>query len=219
MAVRLQEVRILPELIMRQKLKLAAEKYNKYIDSDILVIYSRSKYSPFEMYEFMVKDDYFQYLAGVKHPQGAKLFYEKCLMGTVNMEDIVPVENMKTTSSKIEVLPQAIDLYAAKMYKIGEKDLETMKNRFTMAIGNSVTVMGIDERDQVLPIPVTVMNRKLTDFCSDPCSIFLIMKKDMGQEKYADIVYEKTKDILSKIELDDSIVDKIDEKMRPAKLS
>ena len=104
MTIRLQEVKILPELLMKQKLKCAAEKYKKYVDSDILVIYSKSKNSPFEMYEFMVTEVHFQHLAGVKYPHGAKLFYEKCLKGDITMNDIVPVENMKTTSSKIEVL-------------------------------------------------------------------------------------------------------------------
>lgn len=41
--------------------------------------------------------------------------------GDVSMKDIVPVENMKTTSSKIEVLPQVIDLYSAKIFLQGNK--------------------------------------------------------------------------------------------------
>lgn len=209
MASRLQEVKILPELLMKQRLRSAAEKYSKYVGCDILVIYSKSKNSPFEMYEFMVTEDHFQHLAGVKYPQGAKLFYEKCLKGDVVADDIVPVENLKTTSCKIEVLPQAIDLYSAKIYKIGAKDLSTMKNRFTMGIGNSLTIMGLDKRNQILPIPVTVMNRKITDFCSEPCSIFLIMKKKIGKDKYIEVVYEKTKDILDKIDLADDIKAKI----------
>jgi len=210
MAIRLQEVKILPEHIMKLKLKEAAEKYSRYVGCDILVIYSKSKNTPYEDYEFMAEEEHFQHLAGVKYPQGAKLFYEKCLNSDISLKDIVPVENMKTTSSKIEVLPQAIDLYAAKMYKIGEKDLETLKNRFTMGIGNSSTIMGLDRRDQILPIPITVMNRKITDFCSEPCSIFMVMKKKIGIEKYNELVYEKTKDILAKIDFDDAIKDKID---------
>lgn len=209
MAIRLQEVKILPENILKMQLKNAAEKYSRYVGCDILVIYSKSKTAPYESYEFMVEEEYFQHLAGVKYPQGAKLFYEKCLSGELNLKDIVPVENMKTTSSKIEVLPQAIDLYAAKMYKIGEKDLETLKNRFTMGIGNSSTILGLDRRNQILPIPITVMNRKITDFCSEPCSIFLIMKKKIGVEKYNELVYEKTRDILKKIDIDDDIKEKI----------
>jgi len=209
MTVRLQEVKILPELLLKQKLKSAAEKYSKYVGCDILVIYSKSKKSPFEIYEFMVTEAHFQHLAGVKYPQGAKCFYEKCLKGDIVIEDIIPVENMKTTSSKIEVLPQAIDLYSAKIYKIGEKDLGTMKNRFSMGIGNSQSIMGLDKREQKLPIPVTVMNRKITDFCSEPCSIFLVMKKKFGEEKYQEVVYEKVKDILAKMDFSEEIKGKI----------
>lgn len=210
MTIRLQQVKILPEHILKLKLKSAAEKYSKYVGCDILIIYSKSKNTPYESYEFMAEEEHFQHLAGVKYPQGAKIFYEKCLNGNIRLKDIVPVENMKTTSSKIEVLPQAIDLYAAKMYKIGQKDLETMRNRFTVGIGNSSTVMGLDLREQVLPIPITVMNRKITDFCSEPCSIFLVMKKNTGVEKYNELVYEKTQDIFSKIDFEDKIKDKID---------
>lgn len=154
--------------------------------------------------------NHFQHLAGVKYPKGADLFYTKCFYGDVTIKDIVPFENMKTTSSKIEVLPQAIDLYSAKIYKIGKKDLETLKNRFSMAIGNSQTVMGLDKRNQKLPVPVTVMNRRITDFCSTPYSIFLIMKKKIGVEKSDQLVYEKTKDIFSKIEFSDDIKSRID---------
>lgn len=55
-----------------------------------------------------------------------------------------------------------------------------------------------------------VMNRKITDFCSVTCSIFLIMKKKIGVEKYDQLVYEKTKDIFRKVEFSDDIKNKID---------
>lgn len=210
MGIRLQEVKVLPENLMKRNLQCAAKLYDQYVGSDILVVYARSKTLPYETYEFMVSSEHFQHLAGVKHPKGANAFYRKCLIGEVSMKDIVPVENIKTTSSKIEVLPQAIDLYSAKIYKIGKRDLTTLKNRFSMGIGNSQTIMGLDKRDQNLPIPVTVMNRKMTDFCSEPCSIFLVMKKKIGTEKYDELVYEKTKDIFSKIEFPDKIKSKID---------
>ncbi|MBD5493550.1 MAG: hypothetical protein HDR12_03980 [Lachnospiraceae bacterium] len=210
MGIRIQEVKILPEYLLKRNLQCAAQVYDQYVGCDILVVYSRSKKLPYEVYEFMAESSHFQHLAGIKYPKGANLFYTKCLNGDITIKDIVPTENMKTTSSKIEVLPQALNLYSAKMYKIGKKDLETLKNRFSMGIGNSQTVMGLDKRDQKLPVPVTVMNRKITDFCSEPCSIFLIMKKKIGVEKYNQLVYEITKDIFSKIDLSDDIKNRID---------
>lgn len=210
MGIRIQEVKILPENLMKRNLQCAAHIYGQYANCDILVVYSRSKTLPYEVYEFMAEASHFQHLAGVKYPKGANLFYTKCLNGDITIKDIVPTENMKITSSKIEVLPQAIDLYSAKIYKIGKKDLETLKNRFSMGIGNSQTILGLDKRDQKLPVPVTVMNRRITDFCSAPCSIFLIMKKEIGVEKYDQLVYEKTKDIFAKIDFSDDIKNKID---------
>lgn len=93
-------------------------------------MYSRSKTLPYEIFEFMVESSHFQHLAGVKYPKGADLFYTKCLSGDITMKDIVPTENMKTTSSKIEVLPQALDLYSAKMYKIGKRSGNIKKSLF-----------------------------------------------------------------------------------------
>lgn len=211
MGIRLQEIRVLPEWQLKANLHKAAQIYSQYVGCDILIVYSRSKDLPYEYYEFQAGEEHFQHLAGVKSPTGAVDFYNKCLDNKISMLDIIPVENMKTTSSKIEVLPKAIDLYTAKIYKIGEKDLVTLKNRFTMGIGNSETVLGIDKRDQKLPIPVTVMNRKITDFVSKPYSIFLIMKKDIGEDLYSDLVYEKTSDIFSKIDFDEAIRSKIGE--------
>ncbi len=210
MAVRLQEVRVLSDKQMINNLHRAALIYERYVGCDILVVYSKSKNLPYKAYEFMAEKSHFQHLAGVKFPGGAERFYEKCLAGTVARKDIVPAENIKTTSSKIEVLPQAIDLYSAKIYKIGKKDLITLKNRFSVGIGNAQTVMGIDQRDQRFPIPVTVMNRKITEFVSDPYSIFLVMKKSIGESLYKDVVYEKTSQIFSKIDFSEEIMNKIE---------
>lgn len=135
MGIRIQEVKILPENLMKMNLQRAAHIYDQYVDCDILVVYSRSKTLPYEVYEFMAESSHFQHLAGVKYPKGANLFYTKCLNGDITIKDIVPTENMKTTSSKIEVLPQAIDLYSAKIYKIGKKDLETLKIAFLWELG------------------------------------------------------------------------------------
>jgi hypothetical protein len=217
MGIRLQEVKILSEKSMKSNLQRAAQIYNNYVGCDVLIVYSKSKNKSYEMYEFMAEASHFQHLAGVKYPKGAELFYKKCLAGDIGSRDIVPIENLKTTSSKIQVLPQAIDLYSAKIYKIGKKDLETLNNRFSVGIGNEQTIMGLDKRGQRLPIPVTVMNRKMTDFCSEPYSIFLVMKKPKGVEKYNEIVYEKTNNIFSKIDFEDNIKEKIEPQLYKGK--
>ncbi|MDE6052625.1 MAG: hypothetical protein K2G55_02425 [Lachnospiraceae bacterium] len=182
------------------------------MNKQVLIVYGKSKNGMFFSYEFYAGEENFQHLAGIKSPSGAEDFWNKCVGKDgrkLQKEDICPVENLKLTSSKIEVLPQALDLMHSKIYKIGEKDLETMYNKFSMGIGNTRSVMGLDERDKNLPIPVTVMNRSINDFCSDLYNIYFVMIKDIGEEKYSDMLYEATKNILSKMELPSTISIKV----------
>ena len=120
---------------------------------------------------------------------------------------------MKETSSKINVLPEALDLKKAKGYKLGEKDLITLNNEFSMAIGNVQHIMGFDKRAYQLPIPVTVMNRSIYDFCSEVSTIFLIMTKEVASDKYSDEFYEITKDLLHKASFDGKILSLIDDSL------
>ena len=208
--MRIQQIKILPEQILLQNLHKAALMYGEYVEKDVLIVYAKNKEGPFYSYVFHAGKENFQHLAGVKYPKGAEYFYEHCLNGTLKRADLHPVENMKLTSSKIEILPEAIHLQAAKIYKIGDKDLVTLKNKFSVAIGNTRTVMGIDKRDGRVPVPVTVMDRSIADFCSVTYSIFLIMTKNIGDEKYTNVLYEKTKGILEKASFGKDIDDIIE---------
>ena len=207
--------RVLPDNILIKKLQKAATIYKEYADKDILIVYDIGKNGPFSTYEFHAGVENFQHLAGVKSPQGAVWFFNKCLddKNEIQKKDIVPKENIKTTSAKINVLPDAIDLKKAKAYKFGEKDLVTLNVKFEVALGNSSNIMGLDKRKgkkACLPIPVTVMNRSLYEFCTQASKISLIMTKDKGDAKYKDVFYEITKGILDKAEFDDEIWDLID---------
>lgn len=196
--VRIQEIKILPDILLIQNLIKAARLYSEYADKVVLIVFAKSKIGPFAAYEFWAGKENFQHLAGIKYPGGAEVFYNKCLTGTVDKKDIVPAENLKTTSSKIEVLPGTLDLKNAKIYKIGKKDAGTMKNKFSVGIGNMQSLMGLDRRGRILPIPVTVMNRKITDFCSEIFDVFLVMTKDRTDIKYRNILFEKTLSIVEK---------------------
>lgn len=210
--MRLQENRILPDSQLIGNLYRAARIYQQYVGKQVLIVYGKSKKGSFSSYEFYAGNENFQHLAGIRSPFGAEDFWNKCGGRNgkkLSKEDICPVENLKLTSSKIEVLPQAVDLRHSKIYKIGKKDLVTMYNEFSMGIGNSRSVMGLDRRGHALPVPVTVMNRSITDFCSDTYNIYFVMVKDRSEEKYSCMLYEATENILSKMELPCSILDKI----------
>lgn len=195
--------RVLPDNLLIHKLQDAANAYAQYADKDILIIYSENKNGPFLSYEFYAGKENFQHLAGVKSPKGAVWFFNKCLDldNPIERCDIVPKADIKTTSSKISVLPEAVDLTKAKAYKIGENDLKAMHCDFDMAIGNINHVIGIDKRNHHLPVPITVMNKSIYEFSSHCFKIFLIMTKEKKSAKYTDIYYEITPNIIQKANL------------------
>ena len=204
--------KILPDNILIQKLRQAAKVYQNYADLDVLIVYEPNKGGPFQSYQFHAGIENFQHLAGIKSPKGAVWFFNKCLdtKDFLKKEDIVPKEDLKTASAKISVLPEAVDLTKAKAYKFGEKDLITLNNRFHMAIGNKSHIMGFDQRTYYLPVPVTVMNRSLYDFCTNGFKISLIMTKTVDEKKYSNVFYEITPDILSKATFGDDILNLIE---------
>lgn len=194
---------------MLKNLCKSAEIYHEYAEKDVLVIYAKSKTGPFHIYEFHAGIENFQHLAGIKYPKGAKVFYDKCVKGNIQRKDIVPVNNIKITSSKIEVLPAAIDLKNSNMYRIGKKNLITEFNQFSIAIGNSTSVMGLEKRGHYLPVPITVVNDNISRYCSAVESIFMVATKAVKDSQYSYLLYERTNDILAKAEFSEEIQKKI----------
>lgn len=106
-------------------------------------------------------------------------------------------------------MPDAIDLKKAKAYKCGPKDLVTLHNDFEMAIGKAQATMGVAKREYPFPIPVTVMDRSIHEFCSEVNTIYLIMLKEPSDKKYSVLFYEIAKNILDKADFDYNVLDKI----------
>lgn len=189
--------RILSDDELVRKVRMAAKIYKQYVEQDVLIVYAKSKRGPFATYEFHAGSENFQHLAGVKSPKGAKVFFDRCLDENVKLtrDEIVPKDNIKVTSAKIDVLPVAIDLTKAKAYRFGEKDLITLLNSFEMAIGNIQCVM----------------DRSIYEFCTEVYSISLIMLKSTTEKKYSRVFYEITKNIIQKADFDTNILGKIDD--------
>lgn len=203
--------KVLSDELLVRKLRHAARIYYQYVDKDVLVVYAKSKQGPFHTYEFHAGKENFQHLAGVKSPDGAAVFFDKCIDdgNILSRKDIVPKDNIKVTSAKIGVLSDALNLKKSKAYKFGHKDLITLKNVFDMAIGNIQSVMGFSKRSYCLPVPVTVMDRSIYEFCSEVESIYLIMLKEPSDAKYSVLFYEITKDILHKADFGYDVLKKI----------
>ena len=199
--------KVLSADLLVKKLQQAARIYQKYVDKDLLIVYGKNRNGPFFSYEWHAGKENFQHLAGIKSPKGAKWFFEKCLdkEHPLTYKDIIPNDNIKSTSTKISILSDALDLKKAKAYRIGDKDKITLHNSFEIAIGNTTNVMGIDKRKKKLPMPVTVMDRSIYDFCTNVYTIYLIMTKRDYEQTYTDVFYEITDHILEKAMFDESV--------------
>lgn len=141
--MKIYDNKILSDALLVQNLRIAARIYARYVDQDVLIVYAQSKQGPFQTYEFHAGKRNFQHLAGVKFPNGAESFFDRCLNNehVLTRKEIVPKENIKVTSAKIAVLGNAVDLTKSKAYKFGEKDLITLHNNFDMAIGNTQAII------------------------------------------------------------------------------
>lgn len=210
--MRIYNNKVLSDDVLVQKIRRAARIYKQYVDKDVLVVHRKSKQDSFHMYEFHAGKENFQHLAGVKSPKGASVFFEKCLddKSVLTRKDIVPKVHIKVTSSKIDVLSDVLDLTNVKAYRFGHRDLITLCNDFEMALGNVQSVMGFSKRKYSKPVPVTVMNSSIYEYCSEVDTVYLIMLKEPSDEKYTKVFYEVTNDILHKVDFGDDVLDKID---------
>ena len=81
----------------------------------------------------------------------------------------------------------------------------TRDNDFKMATGNTNGVIGYDSRIKIKgtdkvdktksPIPTTLLNNSITDYCSRPQKIMFILQKVDEESTYSKLFYEIKKDL------------------------
>ena len=180
MKCRVQNTRILtPEELLRILCK-SALLYSEYADTTLLFIFRETKSDAYD-------------------------YYEACVGGTITREDCNPRRDANTMYSKVAIMEQMLDLRNSKCYKIGEKNLVTRDNDFEMATGNTNGVMGYDSRIRIKgtnkvdrtksPIPTTLLNNSITDYCSRPQKIMFILQKSDGESTYNKLFYEIKRDL------------------------
>ena len=146
------------------------------------------------------------HLAGIKNKTlSASQFYEACINRTLTREDCNPRRDSNTMYSKVGIMEQILDLRHSKCYKIGQKNLITRDNDFEMATGNVNGVIGYDSRINIRgtnkvdktksPIPTTLLNNSITDYCSKPQKIMFILQKSDEENTYGKLFYEIKKDL------------------------
>lgn len=207
MKYRVQNTRILTPDELLSILCRSAKLYSEYADTTLLFIFREKKSDSYDYYEVRFGKNNFMHLAGIKSETlSAKDFYEACLEGAITRYDCNPRRDANTMYSKVAIMEQMLDLRNSKCYKIGEKDLATRDNDFEMATGNSVGVMGYDSRVKIKgtdkldrtksPIPTTILNNAITQYCSKPQKIMFILQKAEGESTYKELFYEIKKDLI-----------------------
>lgn len=206
MKYRVQNTRILtPEELVTILCK-SARLYSEYADTTLLFIFREKKSDTYDYYEVRFGKNNFMHLAGIKSEiLSANEFFEACIEGSITREDCNPRRDANTMYSKVAIMEQMLDLRNSKCYKIGEKNLVTRDNDFEMATGNSNGIMGYDSRIRIMgtdkvdrtksPIPTTLLNNPITDYCLKPQKIMFILQKSDGESTYNELFYEIKKDL------------------------
>lgn len=200
-----------PELL--KALHLSAQKYGQYAGHKILYIFrSSGKEAPYEDYEVYFGKENFMHLAGFKKGKiSATEFFEKCLKDEIELSEVFFKENRKASSAKLDVLPVLLDYRHVKIYKMGDADLITEKNKFEVGLGNNTGIMGFDHRvpAPALPVPTTAMKRSILDYVSKPKNVVAILLKK-NDEKYYSHVIGSVASGIKREELSVHIANKID---------
>lgn len=201
MGYRTQNVRALSPKELLSILHNSAMLYSEYADTTLLFIFREKRESSYDYYEVRFGKNNFMHLAGIKSESlSATEFYNACLEGRIVREDCNPRRDAKTMYLKVAIMEQLLDLRNSKCYKIGEKDLVTRDNDFEMATGNANGVMGYDSRIKIkgtdgvdkskAPIPTTLLNNSITDYCTKPQKIMFILQRTDKESTYSTLFYE-----------------------------
>lgn len=206
MKYRVQNIRALTPDELLSILCKSAKLYSEYADTTLLFIFREKKTDVYDYYEVRFGKNNFMHLTGIKSKKmSANEFYEACMKGKITRDACNPRRDANTMYSKVAIMEQMLDLRHSKCYKIGEKNLVTRENDFEMATGNSNGVMGYDSRIKIkgtgkvdktkAPVPTTLLNNSITDYCSRPQKIMFILQKSDEESTYNKLFYEIKKDL------------------------
>lgn len=208
MGYNLRSVQHLSEKQMLEHLNVAARKYNRFVNTDVMFVYKKTKTTDIDYYEIFFGKRNFMHLAGVRSKNlNPEQFYDACLYGTIKKDDCNPTHSVNNMHSKISVLYKMFDFEFSKIYKIGEKDLITRNNDFEVAIGNEIGIVGYDSRINVhennninknrYAIPTTLLDNPISSYCSESNKILYVFQKNREDKLYNKLHYEIKKGLLN----------------------
>ena len=181
-----RNIRILTSEEMLTILRKSATLYSEYVDTTLLFIFRKSKSDSYDYYEVRFGKNNFMHLAGIKSESlNANEFYEACISGEITREQCKPRRDASTMYSKIGVMEKILDLRNSKCYKIGEKGYDSR-----------IKKKGTNQVDRTkAPVPTTLLNSAITNYCSDPQKIMFILQKTDADDTYNKLFYEIKKDL------------------------
>ncbi len=206
MKYKVHNTRVLTSKELIDILCKSARMYSEYADTTLLFVFREKRADAYDYYEVRFGSNNFMHLAGIKSKNLSAIeFYKACLDGTVKKQDCTPRRDANTMYAKVAIMAQMLDLRNSKCYKIGEKNLVTRYNDFEMATGNDQGVVGYDSRIKEagtgkadrgkLPVPTTLLNNPITEYCSRPQKIMFILQKKNEENTYQTLFYEIKKDL------------------------
>ena len=178
-----RNIRILTSEEMLTILRKSATLYSEYVDTTLLFIFRKSKSDSYDYYEVRFGKNNFMHLAGIKSESlNANEFYEACISGEITREQCKPRRDASTMYSKIGVMEKILDLRNSKCYKIG--------------YDSRIKKKGTNQVDRTkAPVPTTLLNSAITNYCSDPQKIMFILQKTDADDTYNKLFYEIKKDL------------------------
>ncbi len=208
MAYQANHVKILSEREFVSNLQCAAMRYNELLDRDVLFIY-RNKERMYDFYQMYFGKDNFMHLAGVRRTKENKAvdFYDKCLAGTIKLEECKPKHSIVNMHEKVAVIHTLLDYGNCKCYRAGYKGLITRYDDFEFAIGNTSGIVGYtnklsgEDKYEVnpnhLPIPYTLIPNDIKQYCQETSKIMFVLSKKPTEDKYKELYYEIKKGIFA----------------------
>lgn len=122
-------------------------------------------------------------------------FYDACINERIVISDCSPSHgNYRERNRKNSRFKELFRFSHSMLYRIGTRDASTLYNDFQIMTGNRDGVIGYDDRDKTVSslIPVTLLDKGISEYCSNPEKILAVVEKCTDGE--SDIVlYECTK--------------------------
>lgn len=83
---------------------------------------------------------------------------------------------------------ELLDYKHIKLYKIGLRKATIILNEFEVGIGTTKGILGFSKRGYILPIPVTAIQRPLTDYVFEQKNVIAPLRKGRDDNYYSEVV-------------------------------